>query len=164
MTINGRTRGLPLRLGQFSGLVLGVLLALVMLQTPAFGELQVDAAQGVVSDSSTGLMWQRYTGNDGKGLTWDEAVSYCKALTLAGYDDWRLPESKELESIIHHLSYNPVVDTRAFPDTASSGYWSATPYDVNPDYAWRIDFYYVGYVNVSRKSNLYFVRAVRTQP
>ncbi|SCY65212.1 DUF1566 domain-containing protein [Desulfoluna spongiiphila] len=140
----------------------GMLFLMLVLQGVALAEFKVDEEKGIVTDTATGLMWQRQTGNNGEALTWDEAVAYCKKLDLAGFDDWRLPHSLELQSIVHHQSYNPVVDPRIFPDTASSGYWSATTYDANPGYAWRIDFYYVGYVNISNKANHYYVRAVRT--
>ena len=150
--------------GKILFMALGALLVLLMLQGPVWGEFLVDEARGTVTDSTTGLMWQRTTGNHGEGLTWDGAVSYCENLTLAGYDDWRMPDSTELQSIIDHLSYNPSVNARFFPDTEPSGYWSSTLYRPNPDYAWRVNFYYVGYMNISKKTNSYFVRAVRTAP
>ena len=145
-------------------MTLGMLLFLLMLQGSVWGEFLVDEANGIVTDTTTGLMWERNTGNDGKELTWDEAVSYCDKLEIAGYDDWRMPDSIELQSIIDHLSYNPSVNIRVFPDTEASGYWSSTLYRPNPDYAWRVNFYYVGYMNISKKSNSYFVRAVRIAP
>lgn len=145
-------------------LALVLALGVLLLGGPVFAEFVVDGADGIVTDTATGLMWQRDTGHDGEAVSWKEAVAYCQGLTLAGFDDWRLPDSDELQTIIHHLSYNPVIDVRVFPDTEASGYWTATPYEANADYAWRIDFYYVGYVNISNKSNLYFVRAVRTLP
>lgn len=142
----------------------GMLLLVVMLTGPALAEFKVDEKKGVVVDTATGLMWQRQTGNDNEALTWAQAVAYCKKLDLAGYDDWRLPSSDELQSIINYLSYDPAVDPRIFPDTASSGYWSSSTYEANSGYAWRIDFYYIGYVNISNKANHYYVRAVRSLP
>lgn len=48
-------------------------------------------------DPSTGLMW---SGKDnGKDVTWGNAIRYCRALRLAGYSDWRLPTIDELQGI-----------------------------------------------------------------
>ena len=55
----------------------------------------VDNRDGSVSDLATGLMWQR--DDSGKGLTWEQALAYAENLTLAGHDDWRLPNAKELQ-------------------------------------------------------------------
>ena len=164
MTGKGEKREVVKNLRALGIALVGTLLLAVVHQGVALAEFHVDEKRGVVTDTDTGLMWERQTGNKGEAMTWDDAVAYCKALDLAGFDDWRLPRSEELQSIVHHHSYNPVVDPRIFPDTASSGYWSATPYEANPGYAWRIDFYYVGYVNISNKGNHYYVRAVRVLP
>ena len=59
--------------------------------------------EGVWVDESTGLMWQ----NEGVSLYGDEKRSvlmddYCGKFTLAGYEDWRMPDIGELRSIIDH--------------------------------------------------------------
>ena len=53
-----------------------------------------------VKDNHTGLEWQ--DNRDAKTVKrdWQGAKGYCQELTLAGYDDWRLPTIKELQSII----------------------------------------------------------------
>jgi Protein of unknown function (DUF1566) len=38
----------------------------------------------------------------GKGLSWQQALAWCEDLTLAGHDDWRLPNAKELPSIVDY--------------------------------------------------------------
>ena len=60
----------------------------------------VDNDDGTVSDVATGLMWQQT--DSGKGLNWEEALAYAENLTLGGYDDWRLPNAKELQSIVDY--------------------------------------------------------------
>jgi hypothetical protein len=68
-----------------------------------------DNGDMTISDNSTGLMWQQ---NDSlEGMIWKEALDYCEELNLASYDDWRLPNAKELQSIVDY--------TRS-PDTTSS--------------------------------------------
>ena len=57
----------------------------------------VDNGDGTVTDLNTGLMWQR---NPGDKKTYEEAVEDVGFFQLAGYDDWRLPDIKELYSLI----------------------------------------------------------------
>jgi Protein of unknown function (DUF1566) len=64
---------------------------------------------GTVNDSSTGLIWQQ--SDSGYGMNWEEALSYCESLSTAGQINWRLPNAKELQSI---------VDYSRSPDTTNS--------------------------------------------
>jgi len=58
----------------------------------------VDNANGTVTSNSTGHSWQQGTGG---AMSWESALSYCESLALGGYSDWRLPNIKELESILN---------------------------------------------------------------
>ena len=69
----------------------------------------VDNGDGTVTDQASGLMWQQ--DDSGYGMFWEDALEYAEDLTHAGYEDWRLPNAKELQSILDY--------TRA-PDTTSS--------------------------------------------
>jgi hypothetical protein len=60
----------------------------------------VDNGDGTVTDSATGLMWQQ--ADSGCGMQWEEALAYAESLSLAGHDDWRLPNAKELQSIVDY--------------------------------------------------------------
>jgi len=100
----------------------------------------VDNGDSTVTDTSTGLMWQQSTSN--KNLfPWTAALSYCEALTLAGYTDWRLPNMKELRTIVDYKR-SPAIDTDYFSDAMFHDYWSSTTREVNPRFAWGIDFNY----------------------
>jgi len=112
---------------------------------------------GTVTDTITGFMWQQ--GTDGL-MTWEAGISYCEALSLAGYDDWRLPNRRELHSIVDYSRYNPAIDTAVFPGTVSSGYCSSTTYAARTDLAWKVYFDHGGNVSIL-KSGSHYVRAVR---
>lgn len=60
----------------------------------------VDNGDGTISDLATGLMWMK---EDSKaGMTWKDALHYADTLNYAGYSDWRLPNAKELQSIVDY--------------------------------------------------------------
>ncbi|MFP4460147.1 MAG: DUF1566 domain-containing protein [Candidatus Zixiibacteriota bacterium] len=59
-----------------------------------------DLGDGTIIDSSTGLMWQK--GHTDEAISWQDALEYAENLTLAGYTDWRLPNAKELQSILDY--------------------------------------------------------------
>jgi hypothetical protein len=87
---------------------------------------------GTVTLNCTGQMWQNDLSSAGGNKTWQEANTYCEDLLLAGYDDWRLPDAHELESIINYASApdtgEPAVDTSCFPEIIGYDYWSSTSY------------------------------------
>jgi hypothetical protein len=73
----------------------------------------IENNDSTVSDNATGLMWQKY--NSGAGMDWQDALEYAENLSLAGYDDWRLPNTKELQSIVDYSrspqeTYSPAID------------------------------------------------------
>ncbi|VGO19983.1 Lcl C-terminal domain-containing protein [Pontiella sulfatireligans] len=68
-----------------------------------------DNGDGTITDEATGLTWMK--ADSGKGMDWPTALDYAESLELAGRDDWRLPNAKELQSIIDY--------TRS-PDTTGS--------------------------------------------
>ncbi|MDD5519037.1 MAG: DUF1566 domain-containing protein, partial [Candidatus Omnitrophica bacterium] len=78
----------------------------------------------------------------------------------AGYSDWRLPNVRELMSIVNYGVYNPAINTTYFSNTQSSDYWSSTTYASNTPYAWRVSFS-GGHVSCYDKTNSYYVRPVR---
>lgn len=105
-----------------------------------------DNGDGTVSDLITGLVWQQIPDNK---VTFAEAIAGAEALSLGGYNDWRLPTIKELYSLIlfsgtdpdpegRQTNLTPFIDTDHFyfeyGDTSSgeriidAQYWSATEY------------------------------------
>ena len=75
---------------------------------PAYGHNAFTAnGDGTVTDAATGLMWTRVDSGDpalgGKGaLSWSAALKLANGATYAGHDDWRLPNAKELQSIVDY--------------------------------------------------------------
>ena len=121
----------------------------------------VDNSDGTISDEATGLMWQQ-AGN-GSGIDWEHALSYCEDLSLAGKDDWRLPDVKELQSIVDYSrspgasdasNVGPAIDPMfsCTPITNEAGdadypyYWTSTSARFQAGgayyYAWYVAFGY----------------------
>ena len=68
---------------------------------PQYGKNNfVDNGDGTVTDLATGLMWMKQ--DSLKGMDWPAALEYAGNLELAGFDDWRLPNAKELQSIVDY--------------------------------------------------------------
>ena len=88
------------------------------------------------------------------------AIVSCADLEYAGYSDWRLPNIKELMSIVDYEKVGPTIDDTFFPNTQSNFYWSSTTYASYTDVAWLVDFTN-GYVGLTSKANAGYVRPVR---
>ena len=111
-----------------------------------------------VTDNVTGLMWQLQSSVS--KYTWEDALAYCEGLDLAGYSDWRLPDIKELKSIVDNTRYSPAIDLDYFPSTASFEYWSSSTFVAYyNELAWAVYFYH-GDVHSHDKSLMY-VRCLR---
>lgn len=107
----------------------------------------------VVSDRTTGLMWQRcFVGHSGVGcqdgelkpMSWPGALQYAEKLNresgFAGYRNWRLPSIKELATIAEVQCANPAINLNLFPNAPAAQVWSSSPYDLYPHYSWFFDF------------------------
>ena len=99
--------------------------------------LYEDHGDGTVTDKETGLMWQKcglgLSGNDcsmgtATTFTWQAALAVANENTQSNYSDWRLPNVKELFSIVEVACYFPAINSVAFPNTvtAINGYRSST--------------------------------------
>jgi len=73
-------------------------------------------------------------------FVWRNALAGCETLDWGGHTDWRLPDKKELRSIVDNHAYNPSIDTAAFPATPSSWFWSSSSYADNVSLAWDVYF------------------------
>lgn len=131
----------------------------------------VDAANLTVTDTRTGLMWDRCAlGQSGASctgaastFTWSAALDEAQARRTAnykGYNDWRLPNVKELQSLVERCRINPSINEFAFPATAAAFFWTGSPNATSPSHSWVVDFS-SGDSNSDVRTNPYRVRLVR---
>jgi len=114
----------------------------------------------------SGLMWEIKTDDGGPRdmdnyYTWQEALSYCENLTLAGYTDWRLPNVRELFSLVDFTQSNPdlpCIDLTYFSNTKWFSYWSSTTYADGPYSAWYVAFDTGGVPDGRKSLSPYYVR------
>jgi len=117
-----------------------ILILLSALSIVSFADLS--ETNGVVTDSETNLAWQNnYSDNNGnmKSALWSTALAYCKDLDLDG-TGWRLPNIKELTTIMDDTSTN---SSKTFPKLTlvqSSNYWTSTTYSSDSNFAWVLNF------------------------
>jgi hypothetical protein len=112
-----------------------------------------------VIDGGTGLEWQRT--DDNTRRTWIDALAYCEASSLDGKNDWRLPNIRELKSIVDFTKQHPATDTTVFINCTNSDYWSATTSTKGFGGAWAVLFDN-GMSDVTGKDNEpSYVRCVR---
>lgn len=152
----------------------------------SYGGFIENKTDGTVTDISNGLMWQKAEAVDpdpeiGNRLNWEESLDYCKKLndpeqepSVGGYDDWRLPNINELQSLfnyskIYHTDpvtgetvHNRAIDITAFPDVTQSYYCSST---TSAEAGKRHNSWCImtvtGYIYRTGKSTDYPVRVVR---
>jgi hypothetical protein len=135
-----------------------------------------DNGDGTITDNNTGLVWEKKSDdgslNDKDTLyTWSDAfghVANLSASSFAGHNDWRLPNVRELESIVHYESasaVSSVFSSGCAPGCAVSTCscnpttaWSSTSGVSATDRAWRAQS---GVLSVALKGNTQSVRAVR---
>ncbi len=72
-----------------------------------------DNGDGTIIDQATGLMWMQ--DDSGEGMLWQDALAYAEGKVFAGYSDWRLPNTKELQSIVDY-SRSPATTNSAAID------------------------------------------------
>lgn len=108
-----------------------------------------DRHDGTVTDKATGLMWMQ--DDSFVALDWQEALAFAEqknAENYMGYRDWRLPNIKELQSIVDYSGVYPAIDVRYFQMTDQDSYfWSSTSAYFGPQspeyyYAWYVAFGY----------------------
>jgi hypothetical protein len=141
-----------------------------------------DNGNGTINDANTGLVWEKLS-DDGTIHDRDNTYTWANAFSVkiaalnagagfAGHKDWRVPNKKELESIINAQVHSPAVSavfhTGCAPAatvltgscTRPSYYWASSSYVYDPTRAWRVGFDF-GAVGAGFKADALYVRAVR---
>lgn len=116
----------------------------------------IDNGDGTISDSETGLMWQKEGSKE--YLNFKDAEKYCKESNIADHKDWRLPTIKELISIVDYERRSPAIDPLF--QCESSWYWSSTGYAGASGYAWFV-YFGSGLVHWNGRGYKHCVRPVR---
>ncbi|MDD3517914.1 MAG: DUF1566 domain-containing protein [Chromatiales bacterium] len=139
----------------------------------------VEHGNGSVTDTVTGLMWKKCS----EGMTWAPGSESCDD-TPSGYDwlgahrratavnaveegenyghqDWRLPNVKELASLVELACHDPAINESVFDDVTAGSYWSSS---TSVDYAgaaWYVNFGGGSISAESKEVGTLFVRLVR---
>jgi len=92
-------------------------------------------------------------------MTWASALNTARNSRLGGYDDWRVPNVKELQSLVKYTAISPSIDTSVFPNTPNGWFWTASHYFNCSNCSWIVSFDY-GYVGNNHYKAV-FVRCVR---
>ena len=120
-----------------------------------------------VTDQATGLIWKRcsqgQSGDNCTGsaseFTWPQALQAAQAEVFANQSDWRLPNIKELTSVVEYACASPAINLTVFPNTPLN-FWSASPSTRGAIVAWDVNFD-DGFVDFDNRGNGRSVRLVR---
>lgn len=133
-------------------------------------------ADGTALHKPTGLLWKRCLegqiwndnsciGNATSFLGWQSTLQRVEAVNssigFAGRNDWRLPNVRELQSIVEQQCYNPALNPDVFPHSGTTyGVASSSPDYYFENYFWYVRFSYGTAENYMRGPNSYHVRLV----
>jgi len=93
--------------------------------------------------------------------SWINAVDYCETLTHGGYSDWRLPNRRELLSLISDGAFNPPLPAdHPFNNVVGNSYWTGTSFANDSTSAWIVNLYN-GISDNKTKTSPYYVWPVR---
>lgn len=142
---------------------------------------------GTVTHTKTGLMWKICSESSGStgGGGWDSTTTSCigaerfytwkgalkKAETInaaggfASFSDWRVPNIKELHSIVERQCWGPAINESIFHVGRGNDWWSSTPVPTDSTragLAFSVHFSTSGSDDMFSKAHFHKVRLVRT--
>jgi hypothetical protein len=147
----------------------------------------VDNGDGTITDRNTGLIWEKksddgslhdkddlysWSANGAEETIWDW-LDDLNAAAFAGHRDWRIPNVKELASLVDYEATSPAVHP-VFDTGCTAGctvltcsctakranYWTSTSVADESIYAWLVDFNGGAVFSIIRTDH-FRVRAVR---
>ena len=142
---DGRIKGYPkYRRGPGGGTV-NTLYVRYVRGNPNYGKNDFhDNGDGTITDRATGLMWSK--ADSGGGMNWEAALAWVQTKNKGnylGHNDWRLPNAKELQSIVDYTrapavtqspAIDPIFQTTKLSDGEYPFFWTGTTHlDGPPD-------------------------------
>jgi len=110
---------------------------------PAYGKNDLhDNGDGTITDRATGLMWAK--ADSKAGMNWEASLAWVQqrnAEKYLGHNDWRLPNAKELQSLVDYtrapaVTQSPAIDplfqTTQLSDGEYPFFWTSTTHQGGP--------------------------------
>ncbi len=122
-------------------------------------------SDNTLTDTKTHLVWKRcLEGLEGSAceqgspiaLNWAEALLYLNT----HQSEWRLPNIRELSTLVETQCANPAINLEVFPGALSSHVWTSSPYHFYTHYSWYVDFQF-GLPTYDERIRLKMLRLVR---
>lgn len=105
-------------------------------------EPRFEARDEIVLDRLTGLVWTRDANLAEYPVTWQEALDFVVGMNhngALGFSDWRLPNRRELRSLMSYQTRKPALpEHHPFINVFSGWYWSSTTAAISPAHAWYV--------------------------
>lgn len=109
----------------------------------AWPEPRFRCQDALVTDLLTGLVWSRDANPAEFPLSWQEALDFIQQMNSDahhGHSDWRLPNRRELRSLISHQTRRPALpQDHPFTQVFHNWYWTSTSSAAHPDHAWYVN-------------------------
>lgn len=119
-----------------------------------------DNGDGTVADNMTGLMWTKNANLFGT-KTWEDAITACEDFDPCLHGDWRLPNARELHSLVDLGNIIPALPSgHPFTNVQSDPYWSSTSYMDNLNFTWYV-FMAHGFLDARHKTLYGYAWCVR---
>ena len=109
-----------------------------------------DNGDGTVTHKPTNLTWKRCVQGQSwidstcsafpEKYTWAEALTLAATHSYAGKSDWRLPNLKELRSLVEECRNSPSINDTIFPAAPTRFFWTSSTSASDSYSAWHIGF------------------------
>ena len=132
-------------------------------KTDTYTWYNTDSATNGGANGTENSVTSCFNYNSGNAATYCNTQAYVSRVNtenLCGFNDWRMPTLKELESIVNYGRSNPAIDTGYFPNAVSSYVWSGSLYADYSGFAWYV-YFYLGSSYYGNRASSNAVRLVR---